>query len=88
MVPPSGRSKPASRRSSVVLPLPDAPSTAVSAPGATRRLTASSTGRAPKALPRPLIRSSAKGQPGSAARPNRRASSQAESSESSVIAAA
>ncbi len=52
IVPESGRSKPATRRSRVVLPQPEAPSTAVSWPSSTLRSTPSSTVSAPKDLRR------------------------------------
>ena len=50
IVPLSSRSKPAMSRSSVVLPLPDAPSTAVIEPSGTTRSTSVSTGVAPNRL--------------------------------------
>src|ERR1700719_1308181 len=54
IVPASARSKPASRRSRVVFPLPDGPRIAVSDPAGTSRSTPVSTGWAPKALCRPV----------------------------------
>src|SRR5215469_3627867 len=50
MVPASGRSKPAINRSSVVLPLPDSPSTVTTAPSATSKSSWSSTREVPNDL--------------------------------------
>ena len=49
--PAVGRSSPASRCSRVVLPVPERPTSAVSTPASNRRLTQSSTTRAPCRLP-------------------------------------
>src|ERR1700730_1380028 len=54
--PPSGISKPASRRSSVVLPQPELPSRANSSPRSTTRSTASTAVTEPKRLVRPSMR--------------------------------
>jgi hypothetical protein len=57
IVPASARSKPATRRSSVVLPQPEGPSTAVRLPAGTSRSRPASTGAAPNALASPRTES-------------------------------
>src|SRR5262249_3317461 len=57
-LPASAATKPITTRSSVVLPLPDAPRIAVSVPEGTTRSTSARTSRSPKAFASPVQRRS------------------------------